>query len=46
MSPKASVTVNKDTLTVRDAVFDLLRELGIRTLTWAQSDRQNSPGPT
>jgi benzoylformate decarboxylase len=32
MSPKASVTVNKDTLTVRDAVFDLLRELGIRTM--------------
>ena len=32
MSTKASLTVNKETLTVRDAVFDLLRELGIRTM--------------
>ena len=32
MSSKASLTLNKGTLTVRDAVFDLLRELGIRTV--------------
>jgi benzoylformate decarboxylase len=32
MSSKASITVNKKTLTVRDAVFDLLRELEMRTM--------------
>jgi benzoylformate decarboxylase len=32
MSSKASLTVNKSTLTVRDAVFDLLRELGMYTM--------------
>jgi benzoylformate decarboxylase len=32
MSSKASVTADKRTLTVRDAVFDLLRELGMCTM--------------
>jgi benzoylformate decarboxylase len=32
ISPKAFLTVNKRTLTVRDAVFDLLRELDICTI--------------
>jgi hypothetical protein len=32
MTSTASLTVDKTTLTVRDAVFDLLRELGIRTM--------------
>jgi benzoylformate decarboxylase len=32
VSSKASLTVHKTTLTVRDAVFDLLRELGIYTM--------------
>ena len=32
VSPKASLTVHKETVTVRDAVFDLLRELGMRTM--------------
>ena len=32
MGSKASLTTNKKTLPVRDAVFDLLRELGITTI--------------
>ena len=32
MSSTASLTVNKRTLTVRDAVFGLLRELDLRTM--------------
>jgi hypothetical protein len=32
MASEASLATNKETLPVRDAVFDLLRELGIRTI--------------
>jgi hypothetical protein len=32
MNSKASLTINKEILTVRDMVFDLLRELEIRTI--------------
>jgi benzoylformate decarboxylase len=32
MRSEASLTTNKKTLPVRDAVFDLLRELGITTI--------------